>query len=173
MERAASFTAVSGWGQVSVGVIGLAAAVLAGRAPTEEAAVHVWLAAAAISLVVAVGAMWTKARATGTLLFSGPGRKFVWSFSPPLAAGLLLTVALYGSGLYDWLPGVWLLLFGTAVVTGGAQSVKVVPVMGLAFMALGAVALWAPAAAGLYLMAVGFGLLNVVFGVIIALKYGG
>ena len=173
MERAGSFTAVSGWGQVAVGVMALVAALVASRAPTPEAAVHVWLGAAGLALVVAAGGMALKARATRTPLFSGPGRKFVSSFSPPLLAGAALSIVAYGAGQFDWLPGIWLLLFGTAVMTGGAFSVRVVPIMGLCFMALGACALVAPASLANVWLAAGFGGVHVVFGVVIAVKYGG
>jgi hypothetical protein len=71
------------------------------------------------------------------------------------------------------LPGVWLLLFGTAVATGGAFSVRVVPIMGICFMVLGACALVAPASLGNVLLAAGFGGLHLAFGIVIAVKYGG
>ncbi|MBE3099816.1 MAG: hypothetical protein IMZ44_22090 [Planctomycetes bacterium] len=173
MERAGSFTAVSGWGQIIVGLIALVAAVVASGSATPEAGVRIWLAAAVASVAVAACGMALKARATHTPLFSGPGRKFVSSFSPPLVAGALLSLAVLRLGAFEWLPGIWLLLFGTAVMTGGAFSVRVVPIMGICFMAIGAVALLGPASLGNVLMAIGFGGLHLVFGVIIAVKYGG
>ena len=117
--------------------------------------------------------MRTKARRAGTVVFSYSGRRFVLSYLPPLAVGVLLTAALVRAGALWALPGTWLLLYGTGVVTGGAFSVRVVPLMGLCFMALGAVALFAPATWGTPLMAAGFGGLHIVFGLVIARRYGG
>jgi len=173
MERAGSFTAVSGWGQIVVGVIGLLAASFALPHSPGEGMVRTWLAAAVASAAVAGLSMALKARRAGVPLLSGPGRKFALGFVPPLAAGALLTGALYRAGLLTWLPSIWLLLFGAGVVAGGAFSVKVVPVMGFCFMLLGACALVAPPGWGNYLMAAGFGGLHLVFGIIIAVKHGG
>ena len=117
--------------------------------------------------------MAAKARRAGTTVFSYSGRRFVLSYLPPLAVGALLSGVLVRAGLYEALPGTWLLLYGTGVVTGGAFSVRVVPLMGLCFMGLGAVALFGPAGWGNVLMAAGFGVLHIVFGLIIARRYGG
>jgi hypothetical protein len=173
MERAGSFTAVSGWGQVVVGVIALVAASFALPYSSGERMVRTWLAAAIASAAVAGVSMALKARRAGVPLLSGPGRKFALGFVPPLASGTLLTGALYREGLLAWLPPVWLLLFGAGVVAGGAFSVKVVPVMGFCFMLLGACALVTPPAWGNYMMAAGFGGLHLVFGIVIAVKHGG
>ena len=173
MERAGPFTAVPGWGQVAVGAVGLAAALLAASRPTPASAVVVWLSAAGVAAPLATAAMARKAGRAGVPLLSGPGRKFALGFLPSLIAGAWLTVAICRAGLFAWLPGVWLLLFGSGVVAGGAASVKIVPVMGACFMALGAVAAVAPASWGTWLMAAGFGLLHIVFGIIIAVRYGG
>ncbi len=106
-------------------------------------------------------------------LFSGPGRKFLLSFTPPIIVGGLLTFALFQAGVQAAIPGVWLLLYGTAIVTGGAFSVRVVPVMGLALMGLGAIALFAPSNWGDAFMATGFGVLQIGFGLWIARHHGG
>ncbi len=173
MERATAFTAVSGWGLVIVGCSAFLAALAASRAQTSAVWVAIWIAEAFVSLGIAGGASFRKARASRMPLFTMPGKRFALSFSPPMIVGALLTLVLLKSGLYGALPGVWMLLYGTGIVTGGAFSVPVVPVMGLCFMIGGAAALFLPAAVGDWLMAGGFGCLHVLFGVIIARRYGG
>lgn len=173
MERATEFTAVPGWGGVAMGLTALAAATLAGTRTSRSEWLAVWLSASALALSIGGWSMALKARRAGTSVFSYSGRRFVLSYVPPLAVGALLTLVLVRAGLYPALPGTWLLLYGTGVVTGGAFSVRVVPIMGLCFMALGALALLAPPAWGNWLMAAGFGGLHIVFGLIIARRYGG
>jgi len=173
MERSQAFTAVSGIGGVVMGVVALAASLLAWRVPGRTEWVGVWMAAAVVGLGVALVAMSRKAHAAGTTLLGGPGRKFAWNVSPPLLVGALVTVALVRADLTGLLPGLWLLLYGAGVVTGGAFSVRVVPTMGFTFMALGAVALFLPPSWGDAMMAAGFGGLHILFGSIIWRKHGG
>jgi hypothetical protein len=173
MENAGRFTAVPGWGGVGMGVTALAAAVLAMRQPTTARWFAVWLGELVIAVAIASVATVLKARAAKGRVFSAAGRRFALSFVPPLLVGALLTIVLYQAGLTNVLPGMWLLLYGTAVVTGGAFSVRVVPVMGLCMMVTGAGALLAPASWGNIFMAVGFGGLQIVFGGLIARRHGG
>src|SRR3954464_10131752 len=172
MERATAFTAVPGWGGIAMGATALGATLLAhGRPPVEW--LGVWLSASALALGIGGWTMALKARRGGTSVLSYSGRRFVLSYVPPLAVGALLTLVLVRAGLYAALPGTWLLLYGTGVVTGGAFSVRVVPLMGFCFMALGAIALLIPVVWGEWLMAAGFGGLHIIFGLIIARRYGG
>jgi hypothetical protein len=173
MESAAEFTAVPGWGGVAMGLTAIAAAWLAARQTSPLGWAIVWLAEAFVAVAIAAPAAATKARRANSSLFSGPGRKFVLSFAPPIVVGGLLTLVLIQLGIFSALPGVWLLLYGTAIVTGGAFSVRVVPIMGLCLMALGAGSLFAPVGWGNYFMAAGFGMVQIAFGFWIALRYGG
>jgi hypothetical protein len=173
MERATAFTAVPGWGGVGMGVLALVAAAIAHTRLTPDEWLITWLGTAVVGLALGCWAMRVKARRAGTQVFSYSGRRFVLSYLPPLAVGALLTVALVRADALWALPGTWLLMYGTGVVTGGAFSVRVVPLMGLCFMALGAVALFAPPSWGNILMAAGFGGLHIVFGLVIARRYGG
>jgi hypothetical protein len=173
MASAAEFTAVPGWGGVAMGITAMAAAYVASRQATPHAWLTVWLVEALIAVAIAAPAAATKAHRANSRLFSGPGRKFALSFAPPVVVGGLLTFALYQAGLTSLLPGVWLLLYGTAIVTGGAFSVRVVPVMGLCLMLLGAAALFTPSAWGDAFMATGFGAVQAGFGWWIARHYGG
>jgi hypothetical protein len=173
MERASSFTAVPGWGGVIMGATALCAALIAAEQSSIKGWLTTWLTEALLAFLIGGWAMDRKARAVETPLLSVPGRKFALSFSPPMLVGALLTVALYRAGLTGVIPGMWLLLYGTAVVTGGAFSVKAVPVMGLCFMALGAVTLFSTPVWINAFMAAGFGLLHIIFGIYIARRHGG
>lgn len=173
MERGTAFTAVPGWGGVGMGVTALAAAAIASGQPTVERWMAVWILEAAVAVAIGTVAIQRKAGRAQLPILSGAGRKFVLSFLPPAIAGVVLTVALWQAGADSLLPGAWLLLYGAAVVTAGTFSVEIVPVTGVCFMVLGGLALlWAPAAGDLS-MALGFGGLHILFGTIIARKYGG
>jgi hypothetical protein len=173
MERAGSFTAVSGIGIVAIGVIALAASFVAARQADVNGWVTVWVVAAAAAVVIELSLTARKARALGLPMASGPGRKFALAFTPTLLAGAILTAALTPAAPRDLVVGTWLLLYGAGVTAGGALSVPVVPVMGVSFMVAGVVALLLPATAANWMMLAGFGALHIVFGFFIARRYGG
>jgi hypothetical protein len=173
MERSTSFTAVSGMAGIAMGSVALTAAWVANTRATPTGWLISWLVAALLSGCVALWAMSRKARDSQTSLLSGPGRKFALGFAPPVLVGALLTIELVRGDLLSALPGTWLLLYGTAVVTGGAFSVRIVPLMGAGFIALGGAALFAPPSWGDVFMAAGFGALHIIFGLVIWRKHGG
>jgi hypothetical protein len=171
MERSSSFTAISGWGQVVVGATAIAATAVAHQSSAGKW-LEVWLAEAALALIVALVAMERKARRAGLPLTSGPGRKFALGFLPCVVVAIPLTIAFAGLGLTPLLPGLWLLLYGAGVITGGAFSIPLLPAMGTSFLLVGTIALFFPAR-GDTSMALGFGGLHILFGFLIARKHGG
>jgi hypothetical protein len=158
-----------------MGLTALVASVVAAEQPTVERWLLAWIAEGWLAFAIGGVALVRKAIAGNASILSGPGRRFLLSFAPPILVGAVLTAALFrqGAGYQALMPGVWLLLYGTGVATGGAFSVRVVPAMGLCFMALGTVALLGPPEWGNWLLAAGFGGLHLVFGLIIARRYGG
>jgi hypothetical protein len=172
MERAASFTAVPGWGGVIIGCTALGAGALAvGRGSHDQ--FRIWLIESAVALLLAFITVQAKSRRLSQSLKSSPARRALLSFMPPLLAGAALTAVLAQQGTLLVLPGLWLLLYGTAVVTGGAFSVRIVPLMGLCFMTLGLTAFLLPPLWGNLFLVLGFGLLHIVFGIVIARRHGG
>lgn len=173
MERAGSFTAVPGIGGMLVGSTALAAAWMASQQGHNARWLAIWLGEALVALLIGiVGAEW-KSRRARLPLISGPARKFVAGFAPAMLAGALLTGVLFQAGAVALLPGMWMLLYGAGVVSGGGASVRVVPLMGACFMAVGAVSLLWPGIPADAILAAAFGGLHIVFGTIIAVKYGG
>ena len=173
MERASSFTAVPGVGGMAMGVTALAAAALASRQPTADLWLGIWLVEAIVAVAIGTVAMGRKARRTRSDLLSGPARRFLLTLTAPLGAGAVLTLVLARSGQTAILPGVWLLLYGTAVVSAGATSVRPVLAMGACFMLLGAAALASPSTWGDAYLAAGFGGVQIAFGARIAARHGG
>lgn len=173
MERSTSFTAVPGWGTACMGLLALPGAVAATLVPSQVAWLVVWVSAATAAITVGTVALVRKARLVNESLFDGAGRRFALGMLPPIVAGMALTFVFFRLGLYELMPPMWLLLYGAGVVTGGAYSVRIVPVMGLCFMTLGVAAFGFPAQWANASMAAGFGGFHIVFGIIIARRYGG
>ena len=173
MERSATFTAVPGWGFCLMGATAIVAAAIAVRQPTTEAWLAVWLAEALVAVTLALVAMHLKASKLGTQIMSLSGRRLFIGLLPALFAGGIMTVALVRAGDPRQIPGVWLLLYGVAVMQAGAFSVRTGPVMGAMFVLAGAIALPLPWWWANVMLAVGFGLLQIVFGALIARRHGG
>jgi hypothetical protein len=172
MDRAGGFTAVPGVGGALMGATALGAAALAWSGRGTVRWLTIWLLEAVVAAAIGLTATIWKARRSGVPLAGPAAQRFALAFSPPMAAGAALTAWFTRAGLMHALPGCWLLLYGTAVTTGGAMSVRLVPVMGVCFMVAGVVALVAPEW-GDILLAAGFGGLQILFGVLIARKHGG
>jgi len=154
MDHASRFTGVPGWGGILMGAVAIVAAAVASARSDPREWMVVWLVAAVIALLIGGWSMDHKARTAGSTMLAGKGQRFLLGLLPPLFAGAVLTGALFAGGFYDPIPGVWSLLGGC-------------------FMLLGVVALFVPFAWGNWLLAIGFGGLQVGFGWVIGRWHGG
>jgi hypothetical protein len=173
MESASDFTAVPGYGMAAVGLSALVAAWLGSRASDGDSFLAIWTAEGMAALMLGFIALLHKANKTQISLLSRPARRFAFGFAPPLLAGAALTAAAARSQHYAEVPGLWLLLYGAGVTTGGMFSVRAVPGIGLCFMALGCLALFTPPGLTHWWLAAGFGGLHIAGGLWIARRYGG
>jgi len=171
METASTYTAVSGWGLVISGVVGIVATWLAWLRGIP-ADLRVWIPAAIVSVAAASVANAMKAKKIDVPVWSGVLRRVFWVVIPVLVAGALLTFALEASGAAQLLPGTWLALYGACVAAAGTFSVRAIRWMGVVFLALGAIALVRPEA-GLLMLGIGFGGLHIGAGLDITWRHGG
>jgi hypothetical protein len=173
MERSAVFTSVPGYGGILMGATAVAAAYIASSQATIRSALLVWLTEAFLAFFIGLLAMWQKTKLSNSSLFSAPAKKMVLNSIPPMVCGVFITLGLWRLGHFEAMIPVWILCYGAAVVCGGAFSVKIVPIMGWCFIALGAVAFFLPDGFGNTMMAASFGALHIIFGFIIGRKFGG
>lgn len=173
MERSTHFTAVPGYGGMLMGATAIVAAYVASRQVYLVDSLATWLVEAALAFAIGLLAMWQKSKIGGQSLLSAPSRKFAMSFAPPLIVGVAIVLGVWRYGDYEAMPAICMLCYGAAVVCGGAFSVKVVPIMGWCFIVLGAAAFALPSNYGNLMMGLSFGGLHIIFGAIIARRYGG
>lgn len=173
MERSSTFTAIPGVGGAVMGAIGLAAAGIAAQQPIGDRWLATWLGAAAIAASAGLFALVHKARAAGLSLTGVNARRFALGMAAPFVAGAAITYELWAVGNFTVMAPAWLLLYGAGVLTGGIFSVPVVRIIGVCFMAAGIGAILTPPEWGNAWLAIGFGGLQVAFGIYIARNHGG
>jgi len=173
MERSTSFTAVPGYGGILMGVTAVAAAYIASTQEYIGESLITWFVEACLAFAIGLLAMWQKARIAGQSLVSAPAKKMAFSFVPPLLAGVIAVLGLWKYGHYYQMAPICMVTYGAAVVCGGEFSVRIVPVMGWCFMLMGAITFALPISYGSLMMGLSFGGLHIIFGAIIARRYGG
>ena len=173
MERSAVFTSVPGYGGMLMGATAVGASVFAWQAANHQNWLIIWLTEALLAFAIGFLTLWQKSKTTNASLNSAPARKFALCFAPPIIGAIILSSLFYRLDLFEFFPVVWLTLYGTAVVCGGISSVRIVPIAGWCFIALGLIAVFLPRGFGDLMMGLGFGGLHIIFGFIVARKFGG
>jgi uncharacterized membrane protein len=163
--------AVPGMAGFVMGLIGIVASIVASLPRGSSHWFGIWLLAAVIALLVGGAMMAREAAQSGHARYLGPVRKFLLCLCPALLAGAVLTFVLWGGGAARFVPGVWLLLYGCAVLSAStvtiARTMRLICIMGALFMVLGALAFVSPPSFHTLILGMGFGGLHTIFGILI------
>ena len=174
LTRSQQFSAVPGLGGVLMGASALVAAGVATMQPTRDRWLAVWLIDAVVAVAIGAFTLVRKARRSGLPLSASPARRFALGLMPPILVGGLLTFGARQANAWDLIAPIWLCCYGVGVLGAGAVStVPVVLVLGVTFVALGALALATPSAWATAWLAAGFGVAHLASGVVVMRRHGG
>ncbi|MBK6369866.1 MAG: hypothetical protein IPH05_16235 [Flavobacteriales bacterium] len=194
MDRSTRFLSLSGLSGVFAGCVALVGAVLAryhinetlgpardvltygtGGSYTAANALLITLItdAALVLLVALLGAgwfTWRRSRKAGQYLWDASARRLMWNMLIPLAVGGIFCLALFHYGLPGLVPPATLIFYGLALINASKFTLDEIRWLGFCELALGLVALfWLEA--GLLFWALGFGVLHIVYGALMYLRY--
>ena len=163
--------AVPGMAGIVMGGIGIIATIVASVPQGAPHWLGIWLVAAAIAFALGGAMMAREAAQSGHARYLGPVRKFLLCLCPALLTGAALTFVLWRAGTTGLIPGVWLLLYGCAVLSAStvtiARTMRLICIMGVLFMLLGLLAFAAPPGTHTLILGMGFGALHTIFGMLI------
>jgi len=190
MERSARFLSLSGWSGVWAGGAALAGAAVAYRwlndasfyssqAMTRGTFMDLYflryfvLAVLIFGTAFAGGFYFTykKNKEAGITMWNSASRKMVINLAIPLAAGAVVTLAFAWRGDWIYVSPACLIFYGLALINGSKYTVSDIKYLGLTEVVLGCIALFMNPGYGLYLWAFGFGVLHIVYGIIMWRKY--
>ncbi len=169
---------VPGMAGILMGIIGVLAAIVVSLPRWAPHWLGIWLFAAALALVLGSASVARQYARRGYTRYLGPARKFLLCLCPALLAGAVLTGVLWSAGMTSVIPGMWLLLYGCAVLSASTVTIagiaRLICIMGTLFVAVGSMAFALPTMAHTAMLGLGFGVLHIIFGILIGrLTHGG
>jgi hypothetical protein len=162
---------VPGMAGIVMGVIGVLTAIVVSLPRFAPHWLEIWLVAGVVALLLGGALVARQIVRGGHARYLGPARKFLLCLCPALLAGAVLTWVLWTTGATGVIPGMWLLLYGCAVLSAStvtnAGITRLICIMGTLFVALGSAAFALPLTAHTAMLGLGFGVLHIVFGILI------
>ncbi|MBI4347275.1 MAG: hypothetical protein HY553_10500 [Elusimicrobia bacterium] len=132
-----------------------------------------WAGTVLVSVLLYYVIATRDARRLGVSLESRPSQLARRSMGPALFASAVITIKLLLDGHLGYLPGVWILGYGVALVNAGLFSTVAPRVLGLLFMAVGTGAIVCWQRYDLVLTGLSFGAFHVGFGwYVLSKKHG-
>jgi hypothetical protein len=162
---------VPGMAGIVMGIIGVLAAIVVSVPRLAPHWLVIWLFAAPVALLFGGALVARQIARRGHTRYLGPARKFLLCLCPSLLAGAVLTWVLWTTRMTSLIPGMWLLLYGCAVLSASTVTIagiaRLICVMGALFVALGSMTFVLPATVHTAMLGLGFGVLHIIFGVLI------
>jgi hypothetical protein len=159
--------AVPGSAGIVLGTIGLLAMALCLAPGLSKYWLGIWLGAALIGAVAGSILIVRESSLRDLRLAGTPLLKFALYLSPTLGAGLVMTAVHWYGGNLHAIPGTWLLLYGCALVTASAATIRIIATLGALYILFGLAALLLADDLQIWILGAGFGGLHIVFGFLI------
>jgi len=187
MERSSRFISLSGLSGIVAGVVALIAAGLAYYWMREQGSLYLddrhfgdsgllvklvitGLAALAAALFCGIFFTLRKSRKQQQPVWNALTRRLLLSLALPLVAGGLFCIALMMQGHFVFVAPATLVFYGLALVNAGKYTFRDIEFLGIGELVLGLAGMFFTGY-GLLFWAAGFGLLHIVYGTLMHLKY--
>ena len=196
MTRSSRFISLSGWSGVAAGVCALVGAWLAhgqisrflasyqvnDSAPDrripfryhyeslEYNLIYIAIGTFAAAFALAFLFTYLRSRKAGVAIWGYTSRKLMINVAVPMIAGGLLILRMVGLGYYSLAAPASLLFYGLALINASKFTLPEIRYLGYSELVLGAINLWLPGY-GLLFWAVGFGVLHILYGIIMWNRY--
>ena len=190
MERSSKFISLSGLSGISAGICALAGAWLASvkidcwlkgdcnyARSGYEATINLQndlllIAIATFTVAFLTSFLFTylRSKKTGLPLWGTIAYRLFWNTAIPLAAGGFFLIRTMQLEYYELLAPGCLIFYGLALVNASKYTLGEVRYLGYGEIILGIVNLWMTGY-GLYFWAAGFGLLHIIYGILMWYKY--
>lgn len=191
MERSARFLSLSGWSGIwagSVALIGagvahfqlstLQRAVIEGSVRFDNTPDFITTRLLLLGLLVFITALiggyyftYRKNKKTGVSIWNNASKKMLINLAIPLAAGAVVILAFIINGDWHYVSSMCLIFYGLALINGSKYTLSDIKYLGLLEVVLGCAGLFLSPGYALYLWAFGFGVLHIVYGIIMWRKY--
>ncbi|GAB2764638.1 hypothetical protein [Salinimicrobium soli] len=184
MERSSKFLSLAGWAGILAGIFALAGAYLIYAVfdfnpdrilYTEEKGtlIQVLFTGFVVLLLAVATAIYFSARKAAKLgekIWNSTSRRLVDEMAVPLVTGGLLILLLIWHGLLGLIAPLTLLFYGLSLYNAGRFTYTEIKVFGILQIILGLINVYF-IEYGLLIWAIGFGLLHIIYGIYIHLKY--
>ncbi len=185
MQKSSRFLSLSGWSGLWAGIVALVSAFVAaelmGKTDGYNMVVHndtdlichlVLLAIGTFVFALIGGIYFTyqKNKKSKNAIWDSTTRKMLVNLFIPLFAGGIFCLAFIQNQDWQYISGTTLIFYGLALVNASKYTLTDIKYLGVLEIVLGLICLFLPGF-GLYFWAIGFGVLHILYGIIMWRKY--